>query len=368
MVVLTRMFHLAVALACSALSPLICGSIKLQGHHHADEAALLSDAESAATKMSLYCFAWTPRRKYDEAMMPESRQQLSKCDDHAYFTDENAPVYGTTPEIDFVKVHVPPQTDGPQQWARGDKGWLMHKNMAGLIPTWTHLLERGIAEKHDWVINTELDHFVRPSKVRLAIARYLQVLRNGTLEERESVGKPMVLVFGNAFVFNRPMIEEMRRQWPSISKTKPDGCSSVFTRCEQDIHYLQMAARLNASIYGASMCGQPFQTKAGTSFPLACWDMKQSPGITDKQDAKEVVQLNSIREIANQVSSAAKQTAVTAPPVMLARKRERLSRRWATGATTGVLWNHFVPDALVPIIHHIRFPQVHVLARELLGL
>merc|ERR1740121_333348 len=54
--------------------------------------------------LTLFCFAWTPRRPLDEVLMKEVRIQFEKCDGHAFFTDVDAP--GAN-ESDIIHIAVP---------------------------------------------------------------------------------------------------------------------------------------------------------------------------------------------------------------------------------------------------------------------
>eukprot|EP00439_Symbiodinium_sp_Y106_P080478 s348_g19.t1 len=128
-----------------------------------------------ASRIRLFCFAWTPFRPSDEAVLQEVRTQFSKCDGHAFFSDRHP--HGETDDVIIVKV---PE----QRVPRTDGQWLYHRNMVGLMPTWTHLLKTGMAEEYDWVLNAELDHFTSPSRCRLGIVSYLENLRSGSGKEQ----------------------------------------------------------------------------------------------------------------------------------------------------------------------------------------
>merc|ERR1712187_539802 len=109
---------------------------------------------------------------------------------------------------------------------------------------WGSLLHQGIAEQYDWVINTELDHFLSPERARARIRKM-----------KPSEGHPLMLMWGNAFVFNRAMVKQMRREWsklgiganPSNGEDEKiaNGCPAWMKgkmewpiHCSQDIVYL----------------------------------------------------------------------------------------------------------------------------------
>lgn len=256
-------------------------------------------------KISLFCFAWTVRRPgYEEDSLPEIKKQLEACDGHAVFTDEEA--VGPDVGINFVKVSVPKQAL-PRRAQKGelerDNHWLYHRNMAGIMQAWKYLLEQNIAEKYDWVLNTEFDHFVRPSQVRSNIGGYMQTLWSGAPDERLRVGKAMMLMWGNAFVFSNDAVLEMKKQWPTLGKTMAagttgSGCPDWMNghpffpnECSQDIVFPVMAMIMRPPIasYGAPGCGQLPQNARGQAFPLPCYQMSQSPFGSSETQAKETI-------------------------------------------------------------------------------
>lgn len=293
--------------------------------------------EDDPNNLSLFCFAWTPRRTEDDVMLPEVRKQYTACDGYAFFSDQ-----ALDNETDFVKVAVPLQST-----PREDSKWLYHKNMIGLIPSWKHLLDSRVDEQYDWIINAELDHFMRPSKVRLGIASYLRTLQNGS-EDKQYLEKPMMLMWGNAFVFNRQMVQEMRKQWASLGKVRKDGCPEWSERCEQDMAYPIMAQNvMNPSIsaFGSSGCGQFSHSPLGEQFQLACWEMYQNP-----DGMSESGQLAAIRNIADGLSVLDS------------------GNQWVSVFDVGNQWDLFYPDKEVALIHHVAFPSVQALGRKMLGL
>ena len=133
--------------------------------------------------------------------------RFAKCDGHAFYTDTDSPgVDGT----DFVRVKLP-----VQKVSRDKGGWLYHRNMVGLMPSLSHLLSSPLLEQYDWFINTELDHFLSPARARKNIESYAQI---GRVEER-----PTMLMWGNAFVFNRHLLKEMRKSWDRLGITASDN-------------------------------------------------------------------------------------------------------------------------------------------------
>ena len=107
-----------------------------------------------------------------------------------YFTDTEAaeapPGFGnitTHPEIVRVTVE--------EKRHRGEPDWLYHKNMAGLTPAWTHMIENNLIQSYDWVINVELDMFVMPNRVRMTIATYTDNLKKlGMSSSHRSLVRP----------------------------------------------------------------------------------------------------------------------------------------------------------------------------------
>jgi hypothetical protein len=283
-----------------------------------------------------------------------------------------------------------PTQDAP----RFSKEWLTNKNMAGLIPAWTHLLQTAVVDtKHDWVINSELDHFMRPSMVRLAIASYLADLQNGTVTEKEASqpGKPLMLMFGNAFAFNRAMVKEMRKQWPHLQKVQPvtskvSGCPAWMEKkwrgqveCSQDVVYPLMAAEeMNPPVpmFGNAGCGKFAKTASGHQFRLGCWEMLQSPSGHGTAE----MQQEAIREIAQMPSiifSNDTDTFHDATPILTSRAKASKDPKasllltdaaYTSASSEAPKWHVYYPGSQVPFIHNVGFASVMKLARELLGL
>ncbi|CAE7028760.1 unnamed protein product [Symbiodinium natans] len=155
------------------------GNVDVLGHtfKRAVQESREEALDKQEAKLSLFCFAWTPRREYDEKMLVETRKQYRKCDGHIFYTDHAAP--GPQKEADFMRVVVPPQSVG-----RDDDNWLYHRNMVGLMPSWNHLIHSNFVQEHDWFINSELDHFLSPARARETIAEYLKGLREGSPQDQ----------------------------------------------------------------------------------------------------------------------------------------------------------------------------------------
>uniref|UniRef100_A0A7S4V4C3 Uncharacterized protein n=1 Tax=Alexandrium monilatum TaxID=311494 RepID=A0A7S4V4C3_9DINO len=299
---------------------------------------------------SLLCFAWTPRRPHDEEMLPEVRRQLRGCDARVFFTDEDA---AGAPSADIVPVRV-----SPQEVQRSDRSWLDRRDMAGLIPSWSRLLESGAAELYDWVVNVELDHFVSPARIRSGIKAYLDVLRSGDQTDQGSVDGPLMLMWGSAFLFNRKLVLAMKRRWHELSRSgnatsAASGCPLFMQSqpewpksCAQDVAYPALAGHVMlVPWYGASDCGQPdSKNRRGQRFPPACWEMHRSPFSQTEEG-----QMRVIREMA-----------------AVQNMSEKDVQEYYRGTQLESSWRLFYDARQVPVIHHVAFPSVLRLAAELL--
>eukprot|EP00930_Biecheleria_cincta_P068278 TRINITY_DN5552_c0_g1_i1.p1 TRINITY_DN5552_c0_g1~~TRINITY_DN5552_c0_g1_i1.p1 ORF type:complete len:648 (+),score=131.19 TRINITY_DN5552_c0_g1_i1:78-2021(+) len=331
-----------------------------------DPAAAVVPSEPISNNaILLFCFCWTPRRKYDEILLQEVRKQYAKCDGHAFFTDMDSP---GEEDPSFVKVKLPTQSV-----ARSDSGWLYHRNMVGLMPSWNHLVKSAWVDKYDWFINTELDHFFSPARARTNIAGYLKVLQHGTDSEKASLDGPMQLMWGNAFVFNRKLVQGMREHWQMLGKTaKADGdreekiavgCprwmrgrSEWPQSCSQDIVYPTMAwdilpnsAKLKVANVGDPGCGHSAKNKKNQAFPLGCWEMQQNP-LNGQSEGGE---LAAIKELAHMGTL----------PNWAAAKAYCASHLQAAVRNNCA---KFYDGRNVAIIHHVGHLSVHKLARKLL--
>lgn len=293
-----------------------------------------------AKDIKLFCFAWITNRSKELAVLPDMKDQLAGCDGHAIFGHEG------TNHPDVIEV--------PEA-----RSHTIGHDMVHLIPTWTHLLKNvKNLDEHDWILNIEWDHLVRPSKVRLNIARDLGVLQRGTESEQASMEEPMMLMWGNSFLFNRRLVQEMRRQWPSLSKTiattgENNGCPEWHDdhkepgRCAQDISYPQMLEHVERGLqqdnrnthvrgYGRPGCSQIAKSDLGEEFHLACFNMPTGGSQRSKEFNPTV---------SNQLE------------VIKAIQRGEPYRDHGS--------DYDLKD--VPILHKVYDPSVHELGRKLLG-
>lgn len=285
--------------------------------------------------LKILCFAWTTWKPQDVALLQEVRHAFKQCDGYRIFSDRQP---FARQEPDVVTVPVSQQATG-----REDEKWLYHRNMAGLMPSWSHLLQEDVSA-YDWLVNVEFDHFLLTQKLRRSIASYLLLLRQGHPEQRQAAEGPLMLMFGNAFLFNRMMVSEMKRQWPRLGETAPSGheasgCPSFMQdrfewprACSQDIAYPNLVTVMNPQVpaYGSPGCGQKPE-----DFPLACFEVQRQPVQELGLDQSGLV-----RTLAESFS-----TRSGAGPKVL-----RLLRT--------------AQD--VPLFHHLSDPNARKLARELL--
>ncbi|CAJ1394042.1 unnamed protein product [Effrenium voratum] len=219
--------------------------------------------------------------------------------------------------------------------------------MVGLMPTWQHLLQSPEVEKYDWLLNLEFDHLLRVRQLRLSIATYLARLSS---EAKAAETDPLLLMFGNAFLFNRGMVKDMKRQWSSLGRTAPPGHSAsgcpMFMEghfewpqsCSQDIVYPTLVTLMSPPVgaFGAPGCGQP----PGDQLPLACFEFQRQPVHDTGLD-----QLSLVKEVA-----------------ALARGLDA-SAAESSNATAALLRG--AKD--VPLFHHFSDPAARRAAVELLG-
>lgn len=306
--------------------------------------------------VKLLCFVWTPRRKHDEEMMPEVERQLSGCDKHLFFTDMDAP---GEPAENIIKVNIT-----KQEKDRSDKDWLYHRNMVGLMQTWDHLIKNNIAIQYDWVINTELDHYVSPTRVRATIQSYKDLLKEGSERDRKAVNGPLMFSFGNAFAFNRKLIQYLADHWQVLSRIATEknpgrGCPLFLLyqpefplHCSQDMAYpALMDSVLRLPSYGMPGCGQPdARNGKGVYFRLGCFEMHTSPFKQNEEGQNQTLQ-----EIAAMRHCKTKAEA------------EAHWKRFEGQTNIEKKWEIFFLSREVPIIHHISSPNILRQARELLG-
>jgi len=304
---------------------------------------------NAPEEPTIFCFAWTPRRTNDEKLLPYVRKQFEECDGYTFFTDSDS-----SEEGDIVRVEVP-----KTKRSRTDSLWLYHQNMVGLAPAWTYLISEEVYESYDWLINAELDHFFVASRARACIRRHLDILREGSSDERRSVNGPLMLAWGNVFVFSRKFVETMATKWdrlgrPIVEASNPGiGCPMMTLEratstgsCEQDMAYPGLANMVGSGArkYGPDGCSQFRNSATGKTFPLSCW--QDFPIGSDLAG-----QMNAVREIAlmkNVNRSQIRQHCESRGP-QVAAKCEILYR---------------ARD--VPVMHNFKDAKLHALAQKLL--
>ncbi|CAJ1348586.1 unnamed protein product, partial [Effrenium voratum] len=232
-------------------------------------------AEGSTT---VFCFAWTTWKPNDLELLPEVRHGLRQCDGYRIFSDRQPFAGREEPDVTVVSVTQ-------QATDRSDAQWLYHRNMVGLMPTWQHLLQSPEVEKYDWLLNLEFDHLLRVRQLRLSIATYLARLSS---EAKAAETDPLLLMFGNAFLFNRGMVKDLKRQWSSLGRTAPPGHSAsgcpMFMEghfewpqsCSQDIVYPTLVTLMSPPVgaFGAPGCGQP---PGDPQLPLACFEFQRQP-------------------------------------------------------------------------------------------
>ncbi|CAE7903075.1 unnamed protein product, partial [Symbiodinium necroappetens] len=290
------------------------------------------------------------------------RRQYNKCDGHVFFTDTESPA--GQGEDDFVRVPVP-----RQELNRSHEKWLYHRNMVGLMPAWSHLLSSGMAEKYDWLINSELDHFLSPSRAKENILEYLRVMEEGS-EDSSGVEGPIMLMWGNAFVFNRKYVQVLKANWANLGRVadaveeggRAVGCPMFMKglmewpeHCSQDMIYPALAEHVlpplqqKVAFPGASGCGQLAKNRHGQAFPLGCWEMQQNP-INGQHEEGELTALQELAAIGRLQDSEAAGAYCRRSPIEAVQKN----------------CLKFWDGRNVPVIHHLHTAREHFLARTLL--
>jgi len=216
------------------------------------------------------------------------------------------------------------------------------------------MLESDVHSQYDWFLNVEFDHLLVPSLLRSTIVEYLTILRTGRKEQQRSAHGPLLLMFGNAFAFNRELVTEMGGQWTTVGRTAPAGhaaagCPTFMEgrfewpeSCSQDIVYPNMVSVLTPPVpaYGASGCGQK-----PNDFPLACFEYSRQPVLDTGLDQIGLVQeVIAMRNLASEAE-----------------------------AETHYAGGRLAPHAKllytakeVPLFHHLGDPAARRLAREIL--
>jgi len=265
--------------------------------------------EKGRESMSLMCFGFMTSSASDVRLFPEVATELSGCDDWRYFTprDKAAIQHPNVQEIDLVNVH--PNSK---------------QNMIGVIPAWKYLLHQyWNFDRHDWALQVELDHYVRPRHVKLLITNYLQSLTN----QNKSTDVPLLFAFGNAFAFNRKAWQQMREQWANIDVQLPKdddvapgcpdwGCYSNYPQCAQDTLYPIMSrTRLKPplSLVGKGACNH----ELGASFRLACWQ-EERHGLNNEQfmELIKLIKKNDGDKSKMQITHVSNLTKTSAPTFM----------------------------------------------------
>eukprot|EP00928_Gymnodinium_smaydae_P025856 TRINITY_DN2047_c0_g3_i1.p1 TRINITY_DN2047_c0_g3~~TRINITY_DN2047_c0_g3_i1.p1 ORF type:complete len:412 (+),score=78.03 TRINITY_DN2047_c0_g3_i1:40-1275(+) len=321
-------------------------------------------------RISLFCFAFSSSSPNENRMLAEVRAQFAACDGSTIVVDEES-VGVEGPDV--LRVPVPSQANAPEtRRKRWGEHWLYHRNMVAVLPAWKRMMDSGKLDKHDWILHSEFDHFIRPSRIRYAIAEYMRSLHVGKEEEQKALGGPIMLKFGNAFVFNAEMVLQMHKQWDVLGRTMPEshhagGCPNwnggwKAEDCPQDDSYPQMANVMTPNVpqFGTSGCGAPVSNgKQQPILPggLACWQMDQSPIGSNGAEDTQLKTIRAFAALRNASHAAAAQASLA-----------QLSADELTSEEAEIAWDIFFPDLGIPIIHHVYFASVHKLARELLGL
>jgi hypothetical protein len=302
----------------------------------------------------LFCFAWITGSPNEVALALEAQKQLAKCDGFAFFTDKDAPA--AVDEVrNMVRVDVPSQQGHTDKMMseRSGKKWLNHKNMVGLMPAWSHLFRFGSdIENYDYVINTEVDHYVRPHEVKSTIGSWMeQASLDGT--------DPLMLNFGNAFVFNKGMVKTMRQKWSELNQVSQSGdevgCPTLYphgTRCEQDMWYPKIAGHLNIKQVGQPGCGQETPLVAGGKLRLPCWDFHQ----INVKTGDNMAPSESENTVLSTIAASDKHMYIEKPSFSVQRMTDG----------TNVKWEHFTPDRHIAIIHHMNKVETHQFAAKVL--
>jgi len=274
------------------------------------------------------------------------RRAMDKCDGHAIFSPDMPKDVNTS---DVIAVTLPAQDQFPS-----DKQYLYHRNMVGLMPTWDHLVKNKIADNYDWLVNVEFDHMLMPQKLRNSIAEYMKILESGKASEKENVNGSMMLMFGNAFLFNDKMFRQMREEWPTLGQVAPasetaKGCPMFLKgkmewpeHCSQDIAYPSMVTMMQKEVpaYGDPGCGHK-----PDRFPLACYELASSYVAESGLDQVELtMQMSAVQTMPNEEA---------AKTAYQGSKLEKFAK---------ALYDS--KDA--PLVHHFNDALARKLARELM--
>lgn len=184
-------------------------SHKIQARRHNGTGA------AVGKDINIYCFAFCIRSFEENLLIRHATLQLGHCDGSNIFT--NAP--------DGNERHLSMEEqrksigDGSIIWATNTS---MHKghNMKGIRVVWALLLGNTTVARglYDWVVNTEVDHYVRVSRLRSAL---------DTLRKREErlATLPALMTWRNVVMVNRRLVLEIIKQWQKDSF--PSTCNSL---------------------------------------------------------------------------------------------------------------------------------------------
>lgn len=362
----------------------------------------------------IFCFTFEGvyARLMDTEAMQENMLEFSACDGHAIFTDTNATGYG---EVRYNHVDVP-QSVVPR--SENLRGFLLGRNMVGLIPAWKKLYDSKISDSYDWFVNSELDHIMRPSMIRKLISESEASLSEGDLPDR-----PKMMIWGNVFLFNKAMVLQMHKQsdmifktvpWPanatSVSARQdlvrngfPVGCpeflegDTFWPGCAQDIAYPIIAKLMNVPISGA-----PSKNEDPCRF--GNWDFSQTElkGWDTKEEQLKVIQrmaeigsheefykprkshesfangtstiyISRIREALEMANSFRRPKAPFTISLFSQERHDKVAEALqdllhSEQQSSAVLSKCITPSKDTPFLHHAKFPAVFKLAYEKLGL
>jgi len=211
------------------------------------------------------------------------------------------------------------------------------------------------------VMNSELDHIVRPSWVRkwlLTTKQHLNSTENLTSED------PLLLSWQNIYFFNRAMVSQMRRQWAAIDRQivttghDAQGCPDwlegkpFFPNCAQDIAYPIMARAIMEPPVKerGSYPPKDLVSNPGTC-TQACWDFGHFHDYTSHWDTEDA-QLEVIRRISASTSSLDAQSLTAARQHATSNRTEaKLPAR--SPSQPGAAFRHRIRKALI-VVEAIR--------------
>jgi hypothetical protein len=304
-----------------------------------------------AKNIKIFCFGWVTFSENDKKLIPYVRQLWEACDGHAFFTDVDAPADDAH---DVFKVKVPPSNK-----QRNEEGWLSFKNMIGLAPAWQYMFNEDMVEHYDWAINLELDHFISVPLAKWDIATSVETIRKG-LQVQDLSSKPVMLNWGNVFVFNKALMGRMKENWSTWAAPIADSSSEIYgcpvmensyqaeygQQCPQDIVYPKLFGKLGGEInqYGPIGCNQDAHA-FGEKLPLPCWQV--FPFGSEPDD-----RVNALKEISFMRNI----------PTLDQAKEHCKSR----GGNVEQHCEALYAARMVPVIHNCKQAVVHEAARKFL--